>query len=216
MGKHILVITGGNVSIPFALRYLEELQFDMVIAVDSGLAYAHKLGLTIDYIVGDFDSVENEIINHYKNTGTKILAYNPVKDATDTELALELCVQLKAEKITLLGASGSRMDHTLANICLLYGLLEKNIKASIVDEHNKVYLIKEDTTLHKEKLHGPFISLLPFVNEVTGVSLIGFKYPLTDYTMKPYSSLGVSNEIIENTADIKLQSGILIVIEAKD
>lgn len=216
MGKNILIITGGKVSVPFAKEYVNNLKYDTVIAVDGGLSYAKELELSIDYIVGDFDSVDRQLINEYTNTGAKILAYNPMKDATDTELALELSIELMAEEVIILGASGSRIDHMLANIHLLYRLLKKNIKAQIVDEWNKVYLIEEDTILHKDMLHGPYLSLLPFTDIVKGVYLEGFKYPLTNHTMYPYSSLGISNEIIDNTAKIRLQSGILIVIEAKD
>jgi len=160
--------------------------------------------------------VDNRLVEEYTDSGAEILEYNPMKDATDTELAIELCLELAAKEVTILGASGSRIDHTLANIHLLYGLLKNKVKASIVDEWNKVYLIEEDTILHKDKLHGPYLSLLPFMDAVKGVYLTGFKYPLTDHTMYPYKSLGISNEIIDNTAKIKLQSGILIVIEAKD
>lgn len=216
MNKSILVLTGGRVSIPFAKEYIKKIEYDMVIAVDSGLSYAKELDLQIDYIVGDFDSVDKEILDGYLDSGIKIKEFNPEKDETDTELALSLSIELMAEEVTILGASGSRIDHTLANIYLLYGLLKKKVKASIVDEWNKVYLIDEDTTLRKDILHGPYLSLLPFTDIVKGVTLTGFKYPLTEHTMYPYSSLGVSNEIIENTANIRLQSGILIVIEAKD
>lgn len=216
MVNNILIVTGGSISIPFAKEYINKLEFDLVIAVDSGLSYANELNLEVDYIVGDFDSVDNQTIKEYKNTQSKILEYNPMKDATDTELALELSIDLKAKEVTILGATGSRIDHTLANIYLLYRLLQKKIKAQIVDEWNKVYLIEEDTTLHKDMLHGPFLSLIPYMDAVKGVYLTGFKYPLIDHTMYPYSSLGISNEIIDNTAKITLQSGILIVIEAKD
>ncbi|MDF2800116.1 MAG: hypothetical protein K0S61_19 [Anaerocolumna sp.] len=216
MKNNILILTGGRISIPFAKEYIKKFNYDTVIAVDRGLAYAKELSVPIDYIVGDFDSVDKRIMDEYIDSDIKIMEYNPEKDATDTELALELSLELMAEEVTILGASGSRIDHTLANINLLYNLLKKKVKASIVDEWNKVYLIEEDTTLNKDLLHGPYLSILPFMDTVKGVYLTGFKYPLANRTMYPYSSLGISNEIIDNTANIRLQSGILIVIEAKD
>lgn len=213
---NVLLLTGGRVSIPFATEYIKDLKYDKVIAVDSGLMYAKELNLSPDYIVGDFDSVDQKVYKEYTSSSAKILQFNPEKDATDTELALDLCLELMAEEVYILGASGSRIDHTLANIHLLYRMLKKNVKTYIIDEWNKVYLMDNQLKLSKDKLHGPYVSLLPFMEVVTGLTLRGFKYPLTNYTMKPYYSLGVSNEMIDDTADIILQTGILIVIEARD
>ncbi len=215
MNKNILIVTGGRVSIPFAKEYIKQLEFHTVIAVDSGLSYAKELELPIDYLVGDFDSVDKQILDEYIDSGIQILKFNPEKDATDTELALTLSIELMADEVILLGASGSRLDHTFANIYLLSGLLKKKIKASIVDEWNKVYLIDEGITLQKDGLHGPYLSLLPFMGTVQGVTLTGFKYPLIDHTMFA-SSLGISNEVIEKEAYINLQAGTLIVMESKD
>ncbi|MFV0342229.1 MAG: thiamine diphosphokinase [Anaerocolumna sp.] len=213
---NVLLLTGGRVSIPFATEYIKDLKYDKVIAVDSGLMYAKELNLSPDYIVGDFDSVDQKVYKEYTSSSAKILQFNPEKDATDTELALDLCLELMAEEVYILGASGSRIDHTLANIHLLYRMLKKNVKTYIIDEWNKVYLMDNQLKLSKDKLHGSYVSLLPFMEVVTGLTLRGFKYPLTNYTMKPYYSLGVSNEMIDDTADIILQTGILIVIEARD
>ncbi len=215
MNKNILIVTGGRVTIPFAKEYIKQLEFHTVIAVDSGLSYAKELELPIDYLVGDFDSVDKQILDEYIDSGIQILKFNPEKDATDTELALTLSIELMADEVILLGASGSRLDHTFANIYLLSGLLKKKIKASIVDEWNKVYLIDEGITLQKDGLHGPYLSLLPFMGTVQGVTLTGFKYPLIDHTMFA-SSLGISNEVIEKEAYINLQAGTLIVMESKD
>lgn len=216
--NRILIITGGNLSMEFAREYLENQKFDTVIAVDSGLVSAGELGIPIHYIVGDFDSVPRELLEYYRsgNHSVTIIEYSPVKDATDTHLAIDLCMELKADEIVILGATGSRIDHMLANIHLLYILLNKNIKACLIDEHNKIYLINHNTTIYKNQLHGPFISLQPFTETVSEVTLKGFKYPLTERDLFLGDSLGISNEVIDEQADILLEAGILIVIEAKD
>jgi thiamine pyrophosphokinase len=216
--KRILIITGGAISKEFAKDYLKNQKFDIVIVVDSGLVTAKNLELTIDYIVGDFDSVPPGLLESYRkeNNSVIIKEYNPVKDATDTHIAIDLSIELNGDEIVILGATGTRIDHMLANIHLLYLPLNKNIKASIVDEHNKIYLINKNTTIYKNKLHGPFISLQPFTEAVTEVTLRGFKYPLMKYNMYMGDSTGVSNEVVAEDADILLQNGILVVIEAKD
>ncbi len=216
--NRILIITGGAISADFAAQYLKNQEFHSVLAVDSGLVTAHKLGIPINYIVGDFDSVPKELIESYRRdmASVDIREYNPEKDATDTHLAIDLSLELGADEIVILGATGTRIDHMLANIHLLYLPLSKNIEASIIDEHNKIYLINQNTAIYKEKLHGPYISIQSFTERVTGITLKGFKYPLTNHTMYLGDSLGVSNELAEDRADIMLDEGILIVIEAKD
>jgi thiamine pyrophosphokinase len=213
-----LIITGGSISIPFAKEYLKNQKFDLVIAVDSGLKAVKELNIPVSFIVGDFDSVPEEVLEHYKQNSKEsvFLEFNPMKDATDTQLALELAIENGAMEIILLGATGTRLDHTLANIHLLNIPLMEHRNAYIIDEHNKIYLINQDICLTKEQLHGPYISLQPFTEMVQKVTLQGFLYPLKDKDMNSYESLGISNEIIEEKAEIKLQSGILIVIEAKD
>ncbi len=216
--KRILIITGGVISMEFAGEYLRDQKFDTVIAVDSGLVTADSLGIPIHYFVGDFDSVPRDLAEYYRTEkkSVAIMEYNPMKDATDTHIAIDLCMELYGDEIVILGATGTRIDHMLANIHLLYLLLQKNIKAFILDEHNKIYLINHNTALYKSALHGPFISLLPFTETVADVTLKGFKYPLTKHTMLIGDSLGVSNEVVEGQAEILLKEGILIVIEAKD
>ncbi len=217
MSDGILIITGGEITLPFVRDYLAGRSFDKVIAVDKGLMAAQQLNLAVDYAVGDFDSVSEEVISYYKQlSGVQIVEYNPMKDATDTELALDLAISLEPEQILILGATGTRADHMLANIGLLYTPLKKKIKTTLIDKNNKIYMINHETVLYRNKLHGPNVSLLPFTETVDKITLKGFKYPLDEYTLKLGSSIGISNEVTDERAEIILGSGILIVIEAKD
>ncbi|WOO36501.1 thiamine diphosphokinase [Anaerocolumna sp. AGMB13020] len=217
MSDGILIITGGEITFPFVRDYLAGRSFDKVIAVDRGLMAAKQLNLAVDYAVGDFDSVSEEVITYYKQkSGVQIVEYNPMKDATDTELALDLAVSLEPEQILILGATGTRADHMLANIGLLYMPLTKKIRTTLIDKNNKIYMINHDAVLYRNKLHGPNVSLLPFTETVDKITLKGFKYPLDEYTLKLGSSIGISNEVTEERAEIILGSGILLVIEAKD
>lgn len=219
--NRVLIITGGTISLTIAGEYLNNQIFDITIAVDNGLKTVDQLNISVDYIVGDFDSVAPELLLKYQNKAKEnnsviIKKYNPIKDATDTQIAIELAIELNAEEIVILGATGTRIDHLLANIHLLYLPLVKNIKAFILDEHNKIYLLNRNTTLYKDQLYGPFISIQPFTENVKEVTLQGFKYPLLDRNMHIADSLGVSNELVESQANILLKAGILCVIESKD
>ena len=188
-----------------------------IIAGDKGLEALYQLKIIPNHVVGDFDSVSPEILEFYKKQSQIIFhTFNAEKDNTDTDIAFKLAIQLKSSKITILGALGKRMDHALANIHILKDALEANIPCQIIDKHNRIYLINKQVELEKDKVYGKYISLIPLTSEVKDLTLTGFKYPLNNYDLPIGTSLGVSNEIVENIAQIKMKKGILIVIESKD
>ena len=188
-----------------------------IIVCDRGLEALYQLKIIPNHVVGDFDSVSSEVLEFYKKQ-TQIIfhTYHPEKDNTDTDIALKLAIGLKSSEITIMGALGRRMDHAIANIHILKDALEANIPCQIIDEHNRIYLINKEMTLEKDKVYGKYISLIPLTSEVKDLTLTGFKYPLNNYDLPIGTSLGVSNEIVENIAQIKMKKGILIVIESKD
>lgn len=170
-----------------------------------------------NHVVGDFDSVSTDILQYYqKNSKVIFHKYNPEKDNTDTDIAIQLAIELKSSSITIIGALGKRMDHAISNIHILKYALEKKIPCQIVDVHNKIYLVKDNITIHKETFYGKYISLIPLTTEVQGLTLKGFKYPLENGSLSIGLSLGVSNEIVSRIATIELKKGIIIVIESKD
>ena len=188
-----------------------------IIVCDRGLEALYQLKIIPNHVVGDFDSVSSEVLEFYKKQ-TQIIfhTYNAEKDNTDTDIALKLATRLKSSKITILGALGKRMDHAIANIHILKDALYAEIPCKILDEYNRIYLINKETTLEKEKVYGKYVSLIPLTSTVEGLTLTGFKYPLNEYTLPIGTSLGISNEIIEDRAYIKMKKGILIAIESKD
>lgn len=194
----IAIITGGYINDTFVFDFLEKNQINKTIAGDSGMEFFYRNKLQPDIIVGDFDSAKSEIVSFYRqNKEIKIINFRPEKDETDTELALKIALDEVPNEIYLLGATGSRIDHMLGNIYLLQKALKKGISCCIVDEHNRIsLLIKQKIVLAQEQF-GNYISLLPLGNQVKGVTLKGFKYPLYQHTLTNDTSLGVSNELIE-------------------
>ena len=188
-----------------------------IIAGDRGLEALYQLKIIPNHVVGDFDSVSPEILEFYKKQSQIIFhTFHAEKDNTDTDIALQLAIRLKSSKITIMGALGKRMDHAIANIHILKDALEANIPCQMIDEHNRIYLINKEMTLEKEKIYGKYVSLISLTSTVEGLTLTGFKYPLHDYTLPIGTSLGISNEIIADTASIEMKNGILIVIESRD
>ena len=212
-----LIISGVNLNLTFANRYLRNHTFTRIISVDNGLSYVQQLGITPDIIIGDFDTAKKELVDDYKKKSEiSYCQLNPEKDATDTEAAIDLAIQYGSLKVVILGAMGGRFDHTLGNLQMLYKLKQHNIKGYLLDEQNKIYVITHGIEIHKEKQSGKYISLLPFTESVSGLTLIGFKYPLKQYDLCCGTSIGVSNEIIDEVGKISFDSGVLVVIESND
>ncbi len=170
-----------------------------------------------NHVVGDFDSVSAPILEFYRDNAQVIFhKYNSEKDNTDTDIALKLAICLNSSNITIIGALGKRMDHALSNIHILSNALEARIPCQILDDYNRIYLVKNNITIRKSEIYGKYISLIPLTSEVDGLTLTGFKYPLNNASLTIGKSLGVSNEIIQEIASIELKKGILIVIESRD
>lgn len=210
-----LIITGGKINKNFAKKYLKSNKYDIIIAVDKGLETIDYLKLEPQYILGDFDSVNTKILEKYKTQNIKIIKLNPEKDLTDTHSAIDLALKLKSTEITILGAIGTRLDHTMANIHILKQALDKNIKAKIVNEKNEIELINKEIIIKKDDNY-KYVSIIPLTTNVTGITIEGMKYIINDYTLSIGDSLGVSNEQIDKEAKISIKTGILVVIKSKD
>ena len=214
-----LIISGGHLEDGFAASYIENYDFGLTIAVDSGMSFFYRQGWVPDYIVGDFDSVKPEILQSFlelKEDKPKVLQFQPEKDETDTEIAIRTAIGQGCGAIHILGATGSRLDHVLGNIHLLGMAMEQGVEVIMADPNNRIRMVREGLVLKKGGQYGKYVSLLPFTPQVTGLTLTGFKYPLDQYTLECYHSLGVSNEITGEQAEISFRDGVLLVIESKD
>lgn len=209
-----LIVSGGNVE-DSILNELKD-KFDYIIASDRGLEILDKYNIIPNYIIGDFDSIDEQILNKYINNKDIIVKeLNPEKDYTDTHMALKLAIELKSTSITIIGAIGTRLDHTIANMHILKETLDNNIQCKIIDSKNEIQLIDKRTKL-KLSDNYKYISLIPLTTTVEGVTLKGFKYPLLNATLEIGHSIGVSNEQLEEFAEIDLKEGTLVLIRSKD
>lgn len=217
--NRVLIVTGGTVNDEFLTELIFKTEFTSIIAVDGGLKVLYRNNLKPDAIVGDFDTIEPEILSKYKySPTTEVVSLNPEKDYTDTQSALEYALKSKPDEIFIIGGIGSRIDHSLANIAILEVAMEANVRAFIVNENNKIRMICGNVMIDKKDLYGPYISLLPFGGEAKGVTLKGFKYNLDnfDFVTSKVASLGISNEMVEDKAFINIQNGRMLLIEARD
>ena len=158
-----IIITGGNINKEFLLKFLQENKYNKIISVDKGLEFLDEINIKPDYIIGDFDSVNHEILNKYKNLPITYL--KPEKDFTDTHMALKFAIEQGTKILTIIGGTGTRLDHSLANIHILKETLENNIQAEIIDENNKIVLLNKNAIIEKDENY-KYVSLIPLTTYV--------------------------------------------------
>src|SRR5260370_12854232 len=116
---HVVIFAGGTLK-PGKAFYQVIASADLIIAADSGAATALQYGCVPAIVVGDFDSLDTDLLRQLREKGSQVRQAAVEKNETDTELAVQTAIEQGATSITLLGAlSGERFDHTMANILLL-------------------------------------------------------------------------------------------------
>lgn len=209
-----LIITGGSLNISWATEYLNNKTYDCIITADSGLKHAKDLNILPTIILGDFDSLDEGIIDSYRSNN--ILVYPREKDYTDTHLAILTALEQESDSITILGATGTRLDHMLTSIGNLKLCTLEGVYCEIVDEYNRISLLCEGVyNIKKNEQYGDYISLVPMTETVI-LSLHNMKYPLDKYELHQGLSICQSNEIIEDIATITVHSGLVYLFESKD
>lgn len=186
---------------------------DLLICCDGGSNYAAALGLTPDVIVGDFDSINQDIIAKFVDDGVVFEKYPKHKDATDLELAVSTAISKNPDEIIILGAFGGRPDHFLGNIHALMPAAKAGIRAYLLSSTAKAALIYNYLEIDKENYD--HISLIPITTEVKGIFTTGLEYALQNEAIEIGCTKGISNKFTTKTAKISLRKGILLAICTK-
>ena len=211
--KAVLFAGAGIEDYTFCKDYLQDA--DTIICCDGGMHHTKALGVTPDYIVGDFDSVQPDVLEEYRKQGIAIKQFPTHKDETDMQLGMLLALELGATELVMIGGIGTRFDHTLANAHLLLYLLKQNVKAILVNERNRVELIDKETILYGKA--GDLVSIVPLSMMVKGVTLEGLEYPLTNHDLALDDMLlCVSNVMLQDTAKVSIKEGYLFVMQTRD
>ena len=205
----IAIVAGGNCDLSL---YKDILRDAYLIGADRGALYLAENGYQVDIAVGDFDSVsESEMEKIYKAAGD-LDRLPEDKDETDLEHALKRAFLIPGT-MHIFGATGTRLDQTLSAINLLKLCHDNNREAYIYDKNNRIRLIEGHAVIKKDRYR--YVSLIPYGDIMVNVSLQGFKYSGEHITLERKTSLGISNEIIEDEAKISCR-GYLFVFESED
>jgi len=188
--------------------------YSYVIGVDRGAFVLLRKGIVPDVAIGDFDSVSNEELKEIRMRVANVKQCSPDKDQTDLELAVLYALTIHPGEITMFGVTGGRLDQALAALHLLRIIHEQKCRAVLWDEHNFMVFISGKYQIKKQKKFS-YLSILPFTDEIT-VSISGCKYPLKNHVMKRGVTLGVSNVIVSDYAEIIVHKGVAYVILSRD
>lgn len=238
-----IIVSGGDIQSDFALYFLKKniekagRENIRLIAADRGLEFFLDYLILPDVVIGDFDSLSEDGKNFLemqsedipyggilewklqKGEGkvVEVVRLRPEKDDSDTQSAMNYAIQNGAKEIVILGVTGNRVDHLMANFGLLILAQKQGAEVALADRYNYMKLIPSGTILKKAEQFGKYVSFFPLGGDVTGLTLEGFKYPLDKYHLTTADSgLTVSNEISEEYAKVTYESGTLLMIMSRD
>lgn len=219
--KSCLILTSHLEGSDF-LKTIDPKDYDGIFCADGGLQWLSHLPPVGDvpvFLIGDYDSgpLPTEA---QEAAAAELIVLPTVKDMTDSEAALDLAVSEGFDHIRILGGLGGRLDHTLGNLGLLakYAEDDRLQHLSFEDGQNRVFMAAPGTLRVSADTRFHYFGLIAYGGAVEGLSITGAKYPLTDHTLTPDTTLGVSNEVAEGApfAEVTHQKGLLLVILSKD
>ncbi len=197
-----IVVTGGDpvdpgVAIPPA---------GLVIAADAGLVHALDLGLRVDLVVGDLDSVDAATL---EGLHVDVERHPTTKDATDLELALAAARNRGAARVVVLGGGGGRLDHLLGNALLLGSAEWEGMDLEWRVAGSRAVVVRDAAELAGRP--GDLVSLLPLGGPAV-VTTSGLRWSLEGETLPPGTSRGISNELTAPVATVAVASGVVLAV----
>ena len=212
-----IIISGGELEEGFVETVLSENEGASIVGVDKGVEYLYHHQIKPNYIVGDFDSIAPEVIKYYKTeTNVAIREYNPVKDESDTEMAIRIAITIGSTEIYILGATGGRIDHLWANVQSLAIACKFNVRAYILDPQNRIFVTDKPCQLKKSEAYGKYLSVFSLSGDIFDFNMKGTKWPLEHHVLKPTDSLTVSNRFEDELVEIDFIGGTIVVMETRD
>lgn len=210
-GRRAILVGGGPLH-EGLLRTTLTAGYDLLVAVDGGGQPLVDLGYQPHVLVGDFDSLPPVYRASLVAKGVKLLAYPREKDWTDLEIGLDYLRTKDYGEIWVFGALGGRLDHTLANLALLYKGRQLGKELVLIGDGQAVTLLTAEEKIRIFPFPRGHFSLLPYPVTATGVRIRNAKYPLDQATLELGSTRGVHNEFLAGPAEVSLDTGSVLVI----
>lgn len=182
---------------------------DRVVCADSGVTLALELGLAIDVVVGDLDSVPADDLRRAEDLGARIERHPAVKDRTDLELALQTAA-VDTDLLVVVGGAHGRLDHALANIQALASPALADLDVSARLGPDDVHVVRGSRQL--DLTIGATVTLLPSGGPARGITTSGLRYALEDGDLDAWSARGVSNVVEDTPVRVDVRDGCLLVV----
>jgi thiamine pyrophosphokinase len=207
-----LILANGELYRPeIARNRVAESSFGLVVAADAGARFAKELGVRLDAVVGDFDSLT---MSERKALGEVIFITAPAeKDETDLELALIYAQSRGANRMVVLAAAGGRLDMTLANVSLLAHGHFTACRIEFWHGAETVWVIRPPGGEIRGKV-GDTLSLMPLGDSALYVTTEGLKYSLSGEDLPQGSVRGLSNVLAAPEASVSFTGGLLLAVHA--
>jgi len=186
---------------------------DYLLCADGGTRHALALGLKPDLVIGDMDSLGQEPWQKLEKAGVPVEIFPRDKNETDLELAINRAIELEPEQIVIIAALGGRLDQALGNIALLTDPRLSAFDVRLDDGVEELFICRGQAQVRGRS--GDLVSLIPWGSPVRGIQTQGLKWSLDNETLYPERTRGISNELLDETASIKISSGILLVIHRR-
>jgi thiamine pyrophosphokinase len=210
----IVIVSGGEAP-SYELIRKELKNSSFLICADSGGNCLYKYNIVPHYLMGDFDSINKNVLEFFKKSPEcNIEAFPKDKDFTDTELVLNKALELGGTEISLLGCTGTRIDHLMGNIGMLFKCLKLNINAYIKDNNNYIQIVDKSIKIKGKK--GEIFSLQCYGDGVENLNIKGSRYELNNYFLTKGDPRTVSNEFLDEEVEISFTSGNLIIFYSRD
>lgn len=189
----------------------------LFIGVDAGTVTLLEKGIKPAAAVGDFDSVSKQQLENIKELFPNLELAAAEKDQTDTELALEKAISYNPETIIITGVTGGRLDHYMSALHAIYAFHQKYPETSffLINKQNRIRFLNAGSHEIKRDSRYRFISFYPFAQEISGFTLTGFKYEVSNETIPFGSTRFISNEL-EQAGTVSFTEGNCIMIESSD
>jgi len=175
---------------------------EQIVCCDGAAQNLLNSGFKPDYIIGDLDSVSNEIKNKYAS----IIVHFAEQETNDLTKAVNFCLENNRTEITILGATGKREDHTLGNLSLLTDYAEKANVQLLTDDGVFTPLLESSVL---ESYLGEQISIFS-LNPKTIFTFHNLFYPVNNRKLISWWQ-GTLNEAKNDNFTINFNKGKVLV-----
>jgi len=200
----VIVADGSFPTHEISLGYLRNAK--RIVCCDGSAQSLIIAGMQPDAIVGDLDSLSDELVTRYADR----IFLDESQDTNDLTKAVSWCNEMGYKDIVIVGATGKREDHTIGNISLL---------TEYVKDMNVIMVT--DTGVLKPFLHSSEISSFPgqqvsvfSIDSETEVTSQGLRYPLNRTKIINWW-FATLNESIGETFSLEFDGRLIVYLKFK-